>query len=336
VRLTLPLEGVVKYQNHLYISHNKSVELPVLLLDQPGNEIYIESSRETIPIRFSGTSDFKERVTLDSSCSGFGISVSKITMPTAWATVSCKPVHFGDAQGETMKLELEILWQGYSEINPIIANSSAKLVDPILVPLTLDSTSSETSIQRGVDTFTIKSFIPARFRHLSVSAGIGPYVHNDVIRPFFTVYAGYYASEAIKLAAFSAIPIGDSPHLDQGLYLITEQARGLNDRLTINLLLGAHFLEFDSGNKSYFTFSAPQGIEMSFKDFLAKKNNITLGSFYYPDINGTSYVNIWFRYGWSSGFLELNYIRWKEQTDTSSYSAKSFGISYGLPLFKAL
>jgi hypothetical protein len=335
VRLTLQQESIIRYRGHTYLSNQKKVEIPILLLDEPGNEIAVEAAKKIIAIKFRGTPEFKQRVTLDSTCSAFPISISKIQMPTAWAMISCRPVHLNAASGETQVANLKILWQGHSEIVPRVAHFNLKPDDPILLQIAFGSNRSDTLIERGKDSFQVDSQIPNRFKHLSVSVGLGPYLHNDVVRPFFTVYAGYYLNEQNRMAAFSAVPIGDSPHLDQGLYLVTEQARALDDRLSVYLLLGAHALEFTSNGKSNFAFSAPQGIEMQYKDPFVKRTSVTIGSFYYPEINGRSYVNGWIRYAWGSGFLELNYIRWKEWADTTTFTAKSFGISYGFPLFKA-
>jgi hypothetical protein len=334
VKLYLLKDQNVTYRGRTYVSNHKTVELLVTLLQEADNTIELTDPVQSIPIRFHNTKNLQSRVVLDSTCTNFAVSVAKVDMPNSWAIVFCHADHPVSLLGNSFQLELKVLWQaeGASSLNRVNALPG----DSILSDLVLTSQNSETKMVHVKNSFTIKTQIPERFHPLAVGAGVGPYLHNDVLRPLFSFYAGYALNEQNRIASFSAVPIGDSPHLDQGFYFITEQARALDDRASVFLLLGAHFVEFNTGGKGYFAFSAPQGVEVQFREFPAKRNAVTFGAFYYPEINGTSYINGWARFGWGSGFVELNYIRWKESIDSGSYSAKSFGLSYGVPLFKAL
>jgi hypothetical protein len=333
VKLYLLKDQNVRYRGRTYVSNHKTVELLVTLLQEADNKIELTDPAQSIPIRFQSTTNFQSRVVLDATCTNFAVSLAKVDMPNAWAIVFCRANHPVSLLGNSFQLELKVLWQaeGASPLN----KANALPGDSILSDLVLTTQNSEEKIAHGKDSFTLKTQVPERFHPLAVGAGLGPYLHNDVLRPLLSFYAGFTLNEQNRIASFSAVPIGDSPHLDQGFYFITEQARALDDRASFFLLLGAHFVQFDTGGKSYFAFSAPQGAEVQFREFLGKQNTVTFGAFYYPEINGTSYINSWARFGWGSGFVELNAIRWKEAIDSGSYSAKSFGLSYGVPLFKA-
>jgi hypothetical protein len=137
------------------------------------------------------------------------------------------------------------------------------------------------------------------------------------------------------MALFSAFPIRKSPEVDTGVYVIVEQFRGIDERVTLNLLLGAHALSFRHQGEYLNRMSAPQGVEMSFRDCLLRTQNLTLGGFFYPRIEGRSYVNTWIRYGNSKFFTEFNFINWQEPVTNGSFSVKSAGLSIGFPLFRA-
>ena len=69
---------------------------------------------------------------------------------------------------------------------------------------------------------------------------------------------------------------------DFGVYMLIEQLKTLDDRLTVNLLLGAHLLMFRANDKYFVRFSAPQGVEVGFQDFLKKNYKLGIGGFFYP------------------------------------------------------
>jgi hypothetical protein len=166
--------------------------------------------------------------------------------------------------------------------------------------------------------------------------GIGPYSHQNVVRPFPTFYAGYYLNDGMKLASFTALPIRKNPEIDTGLYLVSEQFKGIDERIHFSLLLGAHLLSFYSEGVHYSIMSAPQGVELGFRDFLIKGENLTVGGFFYPMIANRFYTNSWIRFGSGRLFYEFNFINWQEPVDSGNFSAKSAGVSIGFPLFRAL
>jgi hypothetical protein len=77
-------------------------------------------------------------------------------------------------------------------------------------------------------------------------------------------------------------------------------------------------------------------VELGFRDFILKGENLTLGSFFYPLIADRSYINTWLRFGSGKLFYEFNFIQWQEPISGGSFGAKSAGLSIGFPLLRAL
>lgn len=200
-------------------------------------------------------------------------------------------------------------------------------------------------LESGEESLAIEYASPSRLYDLSVSAGIGPYLYHiegsrlavDKWVPFGTLYAGYFLKESLRVVSFAAFPMSANPYMDVGLYVSTEQFRGIDERFSVNFLLGAHVIGFSSSTSSQWSFSAPQGIEMSFRDFMGwKRQNFSFGGFFYPTINRRSYFNTWIRIGSSSLFWEINYISWQEPVGEADIYTRSIGLSVGFPLFSAL
>jgi len=190
-------------------------------------------------------------------------------------------------------------------------------------------------MSNGSDSVELEASIVPVFHHLGFSLGVGPYSNRNEEVAFTTLYASYFFSDALKIASFGAMPIRANPELDLGMYLVIEEFRGMDERVSLNLLLGAHMLSYQAatGGRNN-SFGGPQGVELTFRDLFARNMSFSTGGFFYPNINGVSYVNTWVRYGSSQYFLELNFIEWQEPTP--SFYSKSFGVSLGLPLFRVL
>lgn len=355
LRLAVPPKSKVTYQKQLFLPSNRNqVDIPVVLTQemraqQSANEILIEDTeKKTVtPIRIVfQPKNIQKPLALDMSCSPFGIQVQAVKLPHSWVNIFCKGIHPSQTPGYGMKLNLEVYWEmeraagspaapGTVTVNEV----PVELEDGLTTSIAIDSKTQKFSLKRGVgeaaDEFEFEIHVPERFHPLGVALGLGPYSHRNELRPFATVYASYFFNDAMKLALFGALPIKSQPETDIGMYLVAEQFRGFDEHMVVNLLLGAHALSFNAFGASYFRFSAPQGIELSFKDFLGVRKNITFGGFFYPNISNRSYINTWVRYGGST-FLELNFIQWQEPVGDETFEVKSFGLSIGFPLFRAL
>ncbi len=328
----------LRYHDVLFQSPTDTIEVPVILSGESGNQL-VPSGKATRPIgvRFRHARALNPGVVLDSNCSQTQVQISSPKLDHSWVYVSCLTVHPKQDTGFVMRSDLELRWETESGVRSIRINGEAsESADGVSHLLSFNPESGVYHLEKGGDSFDLKIPVPERFHPLWVSLGIGPYSHQNVVRAFPTIYAGYYFSEGMKLASFSAFPIRAKPEVDTGLYLVSEQFRGIDERINFNLLLGAHVLSFHSDGKQYIRMSAPQGIEIGFRDFLIRRQNFTFGGFFYPLISNRSYINSWIRFGNSNLFYEFNFIQWQEPTDTGTFSAKSAGVSIGFPLFRAL
>lgn len=365
VQLQVSATSRVTYQGQVYLPNPEGkVEVLVVLTEErtpdPSgspiharrNEIVIEDfatkKMVRVPVVFAPKT-VTERVVFDSNCSGLPIKLVRANTPNSWVNFSCRAIHhFGSSlhggAGFGNKLDLDIYWLTENGSSQIWANGRpVELSDHVSTSIAVDYMTQRWVFTRQsgqqTDEVELEIQMPSRFRPLGVSLGIGPYSHQNVIRAFPTIYASWFFNEQLKLGMFGAFPVRSSPEIDVGLYLIVEQARLLDERLLLNLLFGFHGLSFVPAavyrDERQYAFSAPQGIELIFRDAFLKGQNIMLGSFFYPLIKDRSYINSWFRYGGST-FFELNFIQWQEPLPNGeTFGAKSFGLSVGFPLFRA-
>lgn len=350
VRLTVPVTARVTYQKQVYIPNAEGkVEVAVVLSQERTgaagrNEIFVEDfatkqmSRAEIVFKSQG---LESPVSFDANCSPYRLDkmLSDVQLSRSWIYVYCRPVHPSGENGYDLKLDLDIYWE--MEGSPETAQVNGRPVvfeDAVTTSVVLDARTPKLSFRRGPgegDHFDLEAHLPERFHPLGVSLGIGPYSHQNVLRAFTTVYASWFFNEQLKVAMFGAFPVRQSPEIDVGLYLVAEQARFIDDRILVNLLLGFHTLSYVPNGQRVSASSAPQGIEIIFRDCFFKRQNLMVGGFFYPDIKDRFYVNTWLRYG-GSIFAEINFINWQEPVASGgTFSAKSFGLSIGFPLFRA-
>jgi hypothetical protein len=351
--ITIPLTAKITYLDQTILpGPDGKAELLLLMTQehdvgsQEGkrNEFWVEDfetkKRTRAWVKFAPRA-VKERLVFDSNCSGLPIKVVRQKLDKSWLNFSCRSVHpFGSAldqgAGYSNKLDLDFYW--LMEDGPEFVQINGRpvtLSDGVSSTVVADHRTQTLIFKRGEDEVELEVNVPSRFHPLGVSLGIGPYSHKNVVRAFPTLYASYFFNEQLKAVFFGWAPIQANPEIDLGLYLVAEQFRGLDERLLVNLLLGSHTLSFLDGGTRRFAFSAPQGIELIFRDTFAKGKHFMLGGFFYPLIQERSYVNTWVRYGGST-FLEINFIQWQEPLRAGgTYGAKSFGLSLGFPLFRA-
>lgn len=292
-----------------YRKDGKEVQAALTLVDNP------------LSLKFRPRAELKTRSYFDSSCSPFRLQLNEAKLSKSWVMITCHPINNEVENGTKTALLATVLWE----------NDSKGRLTQIL--LDADSPKHRFTGESG-DSFELEAKVAPRFKHLGVSLGVGPYSNRDVLKPFVTVYASYFLNDAFKVVSFGAFPIRPGAEIDWGGYMVMEQFRGFDERISLNLLLGAHLLSYvPAGQSRANAFSGPQGIEMTFRDFLFSRMNLFMGGFFYPKINGRSYVNSWIRYGTSQYFIELNYIDWQEPEPY--FRSKSAGLSVGFPLFRA-
>jgi hypothetical protein len=176
-----------------------------------------------------------------------------------------------------------------------------------------------------------------------VGLGIGPYyylyrdgpVELDATLPLLTLYAGYAFTPEVRLVYFNATAMHARwGSIDQGLYVWLEQARFVDDRVSLNLLLGANVLVYSHDDHAVGRLSVPQGFEFIVRDLFARNRNLTAGAFVYPKISGRAYYNFWLRWGSPQVFGELNYIEWQEPHGDERTHSRALGVSFGAPILR--
>jgi hypothetical protein len=289
-------------------------------------EVALTGVENATSVRLKPRPELKTHYYFDSSCSPFGLHLKNEQIQHSWVMVTCHRINNSGSWGTKPVVLVSVLWEGEK-------TSSFQQIN-------FDSEHSDHSFQNGQDSFDLHVSVAPVFHNLGVSFGVGPYSSNNSFGnqnvAFATLYASYYFNDALKMAAFGALPVRAKPELDFGTYLVLEQFRGVDERISLNLLLGAHVLSYvnPTDGQRVNAMSGPQGVELIFRDLFFRNANFVIGGFFYPELNQRSYMNTWVRYGFGPYFAELNFIEWKEPTPY--FYSKSFGLSVGFPLFRIL
>jgi hypothetical protein len=355
--VTIRAEGVEKGTvEHAGVSHplrvdhhgTGTLELPVALLSGPSHGLRLRIRRSgseqvgTLVVRFAPRTEHRGAVLIDVSCSPYAVRVRRGRIPgDSWLEVACRPLSVSRDGRRTAALELVTYWDNIGaavEAEGIETRSEPTGVFRFRIrsdPGTLHLAARGREVVLGAR-------VPAVLHAGFVGAGIGPYLYHfedpeTRLRTgtnLLTLYAGYSLGATTRIVYFNATPLHVRSFADQGLYLWTEQFALLDRRLTVNLLLGMHSLLFQSTGKLRFVPSFPQGLEAIFLDFGARAHNLNGGAFFYPQIQGRSYYNLWLRWGSARLFWEVNYIAWKEPLAVGFARTESLGISVGMPLLR--
>lgn len=287
-------------------------------------EVALTGVENSTVVNLRPRSKLKTHHYFDSSCSPFNLRMINGQISHSWIMVTCHRVNNSSTSGTKPVVLISVLWEGEK-------SSSFQQIN-------FDSESPKHVFQNGQDSFELHASVAPVFHNLGVSLGVGPYSSNNSYGnmnvAFATLYASYYFNDALKIAAFGALPIRSKPELDFGSYLVMEQFRGVDERISLNLLLGAHLLSYVSptDGRRVNAMSGPQGVELTFRDLFFNNMNFVIGGFFYPKLNERSYLNAWVRYGLGPYFAELNFIEWQEPNPY--FYSKSFGVSVGFPLFR--
>ncbi len=327
-----------------------TVSVPVALLSSEGASIEVEALREgsrvsaAFAIRFRPRPSRAARVLVDSSCSPYGVSVRSGRIPDdSWLYVGCRMVRTGHRDHRSPTLELYMLWDhvGSSiEVNGIPSGDKP----PGLFTHRVGARPGHVVLAVRKHVLELGYFVPDPLHAAFVGAGLGPALYAlegpgtnvRTVLPLLTLYAGYSFDPTTRLVYFSAIAAHRRGYIGQGLYLWFEQFRALDDRLSMNVLLGANLLVYRRGKGVVARVNAPQGVEFIVRDFAAINRNLTVGAFLYPDIGDSGYYDGWLRWGSPRFFGELNFLYWREPHSTGSTRSRTLGLSFGMPLLRFL
>lgn len=287
------------------------------------------------------------RVAFDSSCSPYGLSVDPEGLRLGSGETlyfGCRLVYLAGDPQRTSSLEVFVFWNG-AEPRLFMDGMEAATPSPPFWSIRVAPYPGTTRLQAGSSEVRLKYRLPPTQRFGFLGAGLGPYLYRvdgpgtdvDAVAPILTLYGSYFITETTRIVAFDATAIHRDFYSDFGLYLNYESIRTLDRRLSVNLMLGAHFLWFRAGTRgNQVRMGGPQGVEAIFRDFLLPRHNLGVGAFILPSINDKSYYNAWVRWGTGALFGEVNYIRWTEPQGSDRVSSGSIGLSVGMPLFRFL
>ena len=322
------------------------VELPVALLSGPPHGLRVRIRRDdgaldgTVLIRFSPRPEHRGAVLIDASCSPYGLRARHGRLPAnSWLQLACRLVPVSRQDRNTGTLELVAYWDNVG--TTIEAEGIETHSQPSgLFRFRVESDPGTLRLAARGQEVVLGARLPPRLHAGFLGAGVGPYLyrfedpetHLRTGTNLLTLYAGYSLGATTRIVYFNATPLHVRSFADQGLYLWTEQFGLLDRRISVNLLLGMHSLLFQSTGKLRFVPSFPQGLEGVFRDFGARAHNLNGGAFFYPEIQGRSYYNLWLRWGSARLFWEVNYIAWKEPLGSGSAQTESLGVSVGMPL----
>jgi PAS domain-containing protein len=347
--------GVVAYAGFFHPMQKDAgqlrVELPVALLSNEAYPIRVELRRAgeqhvvILQLRFAPRPAQRGSVLFDSSCSPYGLRVRRGAAPAdAWLYVGCRLVQTdrGGAQ-VTPTLELYMLFDHAGQTIAIDGVTTTPVVDS-LFSYRVSSRPGRVQLEARRAKLEIEYRLPERLHAAFLALGVGPYyyalrdqrVNVQAMVPLATLYAGYAFNASARVVYFNASAVDRFGYADQGLYLWVEQLRVFDERLSLNLLLGAHLLLYRRDGRLLGRVSAPQGFEIAFRDFLGRNHNLTSGAFLYPRIFGRSYYNVWVRWGTPELFGEINFIDWHEPHTEAASESRSLGLSFGTTILRFL
>ncbi len=294
----------------------------------------------------SAAARLSSRVFVDASCSPHRLEViQKSSLPTQqWVFLGCRLVHSRSGESSVPQLEVHVGWAGVQPpvvVGGIPQDSSSGSTHAAIALLSAEHPRATFSDSSGTE-FEIRAQLPRQLKTAFLGVGLGPYSYLiqvpgkatvQTVAPITTLYGSYFLAEGSRMVFFDAFPVHGDWYNDFGLYFHSESTRALDERLSVNLLLGFHLISFQSPLGTQHRLGAPQGFEMIYRDAFGRRTNLSVGGFFYPPIAGKAYYNTWLRVGSSKLFGELNYLSWREVAgDGNQALSRSVGLSVGAPL----
>ncbi|HEX7477164.1 MAG TPA: hypothetical protein VF331_05120 [Polyangiales bacterium] len=320
-------------------------EVPIALIAGSQYPVHVQVRRDGVlrsasfVLRFSPRKSQRAQVLVDSSCSPYGVHVRRGAIPDdSWMYIGCSAVITSRGDHDSATLELYVLWEQAGAIT-IEGVGATPVVDTLFTHQLAASPGATTFAASGKRVELVYR-LPEPLHAGFLGMGFGPYYYRlqddratrTECVPLLTLYAGYSVNPTMRVVYFNATAVDRAGFIDQGIYLWLEQLRAIDDRLSMNLLLGANVLIYSRHDQPLGRLSAPQGFELVFRDFLGRNRNLTAGAFLYPQIADRSYYNVWLRWGSGKFFGEINYIAWQEPHSGGATKSQSFGLSFGIPV----
>jgi hypothetical protein len=339
-------QGVISHNGFSHTLHKGQGQIPVALISGEKNPVEIRvrrNGKELVAkalIRFSPRPENERRALIDTSCSPYAVDVDQSAIPVnSWMYIGCRIVYARGPTHPIATLEMLVFWDNVGqEIKAGDVSVSSSSVS--VWTFRLRNQPAEIQLASPMGRAKVSYRVAERLRMAHLGFGIGPYAYHyeggstqaKTIVPLITLYGSYFINESMRFVVFEASPLHSTIWSDTGLYFHVEQIRTIDERFSLSFLLGAHFLAHPYNGSWYGRMSAPQGVEMVFRDFVRNNHSVSLGAFLYPPIKDTSYYNIWARWGSPSLFIEFNYINWRQKIYNDVALSRAMGISVGMPL----
>ncbi len=347
-------QGVVEYSGFSQpfsqeeSSDRFSAAIPVALVSGEENPIKLKFYRQgklvqrKLVIRFKPKKQNERLVLFDPSCSPFDLKVTQNQLKSSsWIFVSCRFTHLKSTDYRTSSLELYVYWDQVGQsirMNQVPIKSTRES----LWTLRLQSQPGAVSLvsEDQKQSVRLAYQIPEENHRGFLGAGIGPYAYTftdplnpvESIAPVATLYGAFSVGEGMRIVTFNALVLHERFSTDWGVFFMIEQNLFLDQRISLRLLLGGHVLGFFFRDSFRIDPAFPQGVELVFSDFLKRRYQLSMGAFLYPKIKGTSYNNLWLRWGPPEFFIEYNYISWTRPIQSEILYSRSHGISVGIPI----
>jgi hypothetical protein len=331
-------------------------EVPVVLLSAPGYPVQARVVQDGVVqearfvIRFAPRAHQRGQVLFDSACSPLGLRVARGSIPAdSFLFVGCRTIRTAREDDTAATVELHLLFD-HPRARLLLEGVALEPSVDSLYTVRTSARPSELRLgfldpPRPDHEIVLAHGVPETLPSGFLGLGVGPYRYEysegatsvDAQVPLITLYAGYSFSPTARLVYFNATAPHRKGSSDQGFYLWFEQGRYVDERLSVNLLLGANVLVYVHRSEAVARISVPQGFELIVRDLFGQNRNLTLGAFLYPRILGRSYYNLWLRWGPPQVFGELNYIEWEEPHGRAPPTrTRTFGVSFGGPLLRFL
>ncbi|MBI3542303.1 MAG: hypothetical protein HY075_03375 [Deltaproteobacteria bacterium] len=329
---------------------NGQTELTVALVSGERNPIEISldngARKGALVVRFKPRATSSPwRVFFDLSCTRYGVAAENIpwVQPDQWAYVGCRLLHVKGASGKTTGLELLVFWDNAGQTLSVNGGEVTSAAGS-LWELRLTPAANRVALKAGPQSLALRYAIPAVDRPGTLAIGFGPYsytfeaehINTHTYAAIITAYLSYRLSDTVRLVGFDASAAHYNYYNDTGIYLSTLSTKAFDNRLLVNIMLGAHALIFRSDGIHYFRAGGPQGFELTYLNAFKRNFNFSSGAFIYPPIAGKSYYNAWARWGSPKFFAELNFIAWREKGGTYDDRVvynRSLGVSVGFPFY---
>ncbi len=324
-------------------------EIPVVFFSGKENSVQVTLVRDgktimgTLGFEFQPQAKEREgQVMIDPSCSPFNVAPKDVSIKAnSWIFVGCRLAYVEGDKHLTSSLEIYVIWDNVGQIIKVDGiDQAASSQNVWALRQRAYPGNVAMSADGGASKVTLTYSVAEKQHWAFLGVGVGPYSYSyfdsatavNSYAPIMTLYGSFLFTELMRIVMFNATAFHSKFYSDLGIYLLTEQTRSFDKRLSFNLLLGLHGIVFKDGEKTVFKLGGPQGAELIFRDFLKRNHNLGLGAFIFPPIGGKAYYNVWLRWGTPSFFGELNYLAWQEAVDSHTVYSRSFGLTVGMPL----